>query len=233
MYNETIQHIPMPARIRKLPISKKFRLPIPKFVDFVDGEPDFRMMNGKFLIRAVKEKLCWICGEPLGTFKTFVLGCMCTCTLISAEPPSHKDCATFAAKACPFLSRPKAVRREAGLPEEKNCAGIMIERNPGVVALWTTKKYTPFKASGGVLFNIGEPHEVLWLREGRAATYEEVLYSIETGYPILFEMALKEGEEACVALADMLAKALLRIPAPQTPSRVFNQMDDARHQYEK
>ena len=68
----------------------------------------------------------------------------------------------------------------------------MIERNPGVTLLYTTRVYHPFKDRGGLLFELGEPTAVEWYREGRRATREEVLESVGTGLPILEDLARKD-----------------------------------------
>jgi hypothetical protein len=47
---------------------------------------------------------------------------------MSAEPPSHRECAEYAVRACPFLTRPLAVRNERGL-DGFEPAGVMIKRN--------------------------------------------------------------------------------------------------------
>lgn len=91
------------------------------------------------------------------------------------------------------------------MPENVGMAGEAILRNPGVTMLWTTRSYSPFSdGRGGVLFEMGDPIEVQWLREGREATRAEVDYSIETGLPALRALAEKEPGavdelEQCIA----------------------------------
>ena len=64
-------------------------------------------------VRCVKERLCWVCGEQLSRYASFVLGPMCCVTQTTADPPMHYECAHYALKACPFLIRPLAHRRQA------------------------------------------------------------------------------------------------------------------------
>src|SRR5439155_15335159 len=101
----------LPERIKALPVDER-GYPIPWFVDYVNGKPEFRAMDQHKWVRALKEKLCWVCGQPLGRMMTFVAGCMCGINRTSAEPPSHYDCALWSAKNCPFLNNPDMVRRE-------------------------------------------------------------------------------------------------------------------------
>ena len=187
----------------------------------VDNAPmamvDFRIMDSLKRVRAVREHLCWICGQRLGRFLTFVAGPMCGVNRTSAEPPAHLDCAQYAARACPFLALPKATRRLAGLPAGHiEPAGDMIKRNPGVAMVWTTRTFRTFRcegAGGGWLIEMGEPTSVEWYAEGREATRAEVDESIETGLPLLREVAVSEGAAAVEALARYAARFEKYLPA--------------------
>jgi hypothetical protein len=116
---------------------------------------------------------------------------MCGITRTSAEPPSHHECAVYSAKFCPFLSRPNMKRRdhEAVKAMGSTAAGNMLDRNPGVCAVWTTKSYDVFPdGRGGTLVRVGDPTKVEWFAEGREATRAEVDVSIDSGLPTLRAM---------------------------------------------
>lgn len=181
----------LPAAVARLPRDER-GYPIPYFVSYPDGKPEFKLADQEKFSKCIKENRCWICGGPLGSRKWFVLGPMCTVTRTTSEPPCHRECAEFACRVCPFLTKPLAKR---GDTEGVRPGGAMIERNPGVAAIWETKSYTLFEANG-VLFEVGPPLDVTYWREGRRATYEEVLESVETGVPALADLAATEGEEA-------------------------------------
>jgi hypothetical protein len=201
----------LPPRIAALPVDER-GYPVPFFVAWIDGKPDFRVADEVSLYSAVRFDQCWICGQPLGVHRSFVAGAMCVVNRISAEPPSHRDCAQFAAQACPFLALPKSVRRDANMPEHfKDPPGVMLTRNPGVAVIWTTKTYKPISVSGGVLFMMGEPESVEWYAQGRAATRDEVLDSIRSGLPALREIAQRENSVENLARA--FDAALHFIPA--------------------
>src|SRR5258708_35755545 len=101
---------PLPSRMLSLPIDDRGYV-VPWFVDWIDGKPEFRAMDGKKFVRAVREKLCWVCGERLGRYMTFVAGPMCGINRTSSEPPSHLECARWSARNWPFLSNPEMIRR--------------------------------------------------------------------------------------------------------------------------
>jgi hypothetical protein len=168
------------------------------------------------LHEAIRDRRCWTCGDYLSEHFAFVIGPMCAVNRVSAEPPSHVTCADFSVRACPFLSRPKALRREANKPEGlKAPAGFAIPRNPGVALVWITSSYQVFRpeaGGSGVLFQIGRPHGLLWFAEGRSATRAEILDSINSGLPLLREVAEKEGPDAVAALAAQTSAALKLVP---------------------
>ena len=206
----------MPERIKALPIDHR-GFPVPYFVAWFDGKPDHRVMDGAKLWPAINKRLCWICGQPLGANDVaFPLGPMCTINRTTSEPPSHRECATFAIKTCPFLSIPAKARRANNLPGGlRDAAGVSIKRNPGVTALWICERYQPYMVGDGVLFTVGQPSEVEWYAEGRAATNIEVAESVAGGLPLLFDMAYKEG---FVALEELRLKLHIAVKFfPQAP----------------
>lgn len=183
------------GHIASLKIDPDRGFPVPFFVAWIDGKPDFRLVDPVRRLACIKQRLCWVCGNPLGKLGTFVIGPMCSLNKVSAEPPSHHSCAVYSAKNCPFLTNPNMVRREDETTEQYagNVAGIAILRNPGVTLLWTTRRFSMFRdGNGGVLFDVGEPVSLAWYAQGRQATRAEVEESIRTGLPILEEMARQE-----------------------------------------
>lgn len=189
---------PFPARMRELSVDER-GYPVPWFVSWHDGKPEFRAMDLQKFVSAVREKRCWVCGQKLGVHMVFVAGPMCGVNRTSSEPPCHAECAEWSAVNCPFLSNPNQIRREDEainnevLREES--AGFAISRNPGVAMLWFTRVYDVFKANHedrGWLIQMGEPDKVDWYREGRRATRAEVLASIDSGLPSLENIARQE-----------------------------------------
>jgi len=94
---------PLPSRMQTLKLDHR-GYPVPWFVAWIDGKPDFRVMDGKKMNQAVRFKKCWVCGSPLGRRFTFCIGPMCAINRTIGEPPSHHECVDFSARACPFLS---------------------------------------------------------------------------------------------------------------------------------
>jgi hypothetical protein len=209
--------VEMPDRIARLPRDKHKR-PIPWFVHIEDdGTPDFRVIRRGGIEDALRFERCWVCGQQRGRHAAFLIGPMCAVNRTTAEPPSHLECAVYSAQACPFLTTPKMRRRDTGLGGTLNPAGIAITRNPGVGLVWSSRTWGHYlvdgRLGGGLLFDIGEPTGLSWWAEGRAATQEEVLVSINSGLPSLVEMAEKQGSRAVDQLQVMVSRAMELVPA--------------------
>jgi hypothetical protein len=212
-----------PIRIARLPKDER-GYPVPWFVAwFLEGgecdrsvpgaKADFRILASGKRERAVKKRLCWVCGEPLGIHQVFAIGPMCAVNRTTMEPPGHRACMEYSAQACPFLTVPARRRNEAGLEEiEHHISGVMIERNPGAIALWESA-YRPFKVDNGWLIRLSEPHRVDWWTKGRHATRAEIEDALSTGYPELMNVAKDEGPEAVAALEALRRDAERFLPA--------------------
>lgn len=192
--------IDMPPEMARLPVDAR-GYPVPEFVHWMDGIPDFRILKTGWREECYKNKRCWLCGGFMGKRKWFVIGPMCSVTRTTMEPPCHRLCAEFAVKNCPFLTKPLAKRNERDMPDESFIDGISIARNPGVTIVWETESYKPFNVKTGHpekgwLITVGPPRNVSAWREGRHASREELWQSVETGLPLLYAEAEKEGLEA-------------------------------------
>jgi hypothetical protein len=212
-----------PIRIARLPRDNR-GYPVPWFVAwFKDGKevarsepdalPDFRILASGKRELAVKKRLCWVCGEPLGVHQVFPIGPMCAVNRTTMEPPCHRVCAEYSATACPFLTVPARRRNEAGMEGKGYVVdGEMIARNPGAIALWESG-YLTFKVHNGWLIRLGEPTRVDWWTKGRPATRQETLDAIDSGYPSLLEAAHRDGREALEELERYRVRALNYLPA--------------------
>jgi len=193
--------------MQHLPIDPDRGYVVPWFVEWIDGKPEFRAMDGRKYWRALRERLCWVCGTKLESRFAFVAGPMCGINRTSAEPPSHLECARWSARNCPFLSKPEMVRRQDDLCDNQKfrdaAPGIAITRNPGVTMIWITREYELWDdGNGRALITMGRPHEVEWYCRGRAATRAEVEQSIEDGIGSL-EMVARSQEGA---MEDLIKK---------------------------
>lgn len=183
----------LPSRMQTLAVDERGYV-VPWFVDWIEGKPEFRAMDPQKWVRAIKEKLCWVCGKQMGRYMTFVAGPMCGINRTSSEPPCHLECAEWSARNCPFLSNSSMTRRfDESMAGAKSIGGFSITRNPGMTMLWTCLDYSVFDdGRGGRLINMGEPEHVEWYAEGKKATRAQVDESIASGLPALVSVAQKQ-----------------------------------------
>lgn len=144
---------------------------IPFFVPVIDGKHDFRVMDPEAFRKACMLNLCWICGKKMGRFCTFVGGPLVAAQEISSEPPSHPECATFAAKVCPYMNGAEIRRNH--LPEHTKPSAHGVDENSGITALCTSLGYKFIENSGSYLFKF-EKSEIVWLKHGKPATSDQV-----------------------------------------------------------
>lgn len=182
----------LPAQIASLPVAAN-GYPVPWFVAWNDGRPDFRVADPRKLVLAVRESRCWVCGMgiPPGPH-TFVAGPYCVVNHKTAEPPCHHQCAVFAATACPFLIRPKMVRREEAIEGTIPHAGMADPHNPGVAVLVVSSALEVIKLPDGIMFGVGKPRRVEWYAEGRPATRQEAEAAFDYAADTLLKLAASQ-----------------------------------------
>ena len=218
-----LQSLPEPPpRIARLAKDRR-GYPVPWFIVWMkdgkpvkrgEGEPDFRVINEGDRRLAFRFGFCWICGDRMGVHRVYVIGPMCVVNRTTMEPASHRDCAEYAARACPFLVKPRMRRLPSDdLKDEVHVAGVSIPRNPGVTCLYETREARPFDGNGW-LIRLSKPDRVDWWKEGRQATREEILDSLESGLPTLAELARQQGRDAMAELSRLTLEAYKLIPSP-------------------
>jgi hypothetical protein len=214
----------MPLSMAKRPRDHR-GYPVPWFTPWHEGRWDFRYVEPGKVEQALREERCWTCGERLELPCAFVVGPMCAVNRTSAEPPSHVNCALYAARACPFLARPKMERPSghAGVHEGDGMPGIALMRNPGVALVWITSE--PSYDPRARLFDLGEPERVRWFAHSQPATREQIMESIDSGLPHLQKLAEQDGPEAVELLTTYVERALTLLPEPATALHGKGQRD--------
>lgn len=102
---------PIPSELAHLKRDKR-GYPIPFFVTYKNGEPQFQIVSVEKVITCVDKKICPICGKKLYKDGSYVVsGPMGLHNRITSDAPMHRVCAEFSIKACPHLYYEKAKRR--------------------------------------------------------------------------------------------------------------------------
>lgn len=125
--------------------------PIPYFVAWVNGKPDFRMLDSKRQKRCVESHLCSICGKKLFEYFYFITGPIGLSNGTHSDPPAHRDCAEYSLQICPHLFFEKSDRNERGEiykeARDNNTTGIM--NKPKELYLIKSDKYKLIPVPGG------------------------------------------------------------------------------------
>jgi hypothetical protein len=209
-----------PENIRRLPVDHR-GFPVPYFVAWVNGKPDHRVFDPSKVEPAVRGDLCWICGEPLGEDKAFVIGPTSAFNRMTTEPASHWACGCFAASACPFLTQPRMRRNPKGLENVVLVEpGGTMQHSLDVSVVWATTSFTQTLHRDGrtLRFELGQPTRVSWFTEGRPASREEALASIEATAHRYRGLVEAGGQAAAKKLAEYRARVLALLPPPSEPA---------------
>lgn len=79
-------------------------MPVPFTFMWIEGKPEFTILDPRKVTLCISNKLCAICGLALGEFAYFIGGPLCKQNRLFTDPPMHEECAEFSAKICPFLN---------------------------------------------------------------------------------------------------------------------------------
>lgn len=104
----------IPQRLQRRPRDPRgYVIPYNQFID-ANGEPDFRVIDGERQKRALRLRLCGMCGEQMGKHIFFVGGWRCVEHGHFYDGPMHRACAVYALQTCPHLARSKGQYSEPG-----------------------------------------------------------------------------------------------------------------------
>lgn len=146
-----------PPRIKKLPRDQHGNA-IPFFLGATNGKPETKVGDRTKWRDCLKFNFCWLCGEKLGKFQTFIIDPMKAINRMATEPGCHHDCAEWWARTC--------------------------HKPAGIACLWTTQ-HSRIAMDGKIV--VSEADAVSWWKDGRAATKPEILLVMDTGMPELIK----------------------------------------------
>lgn len=213
-YNAAVAKLDMPERVRALPVDRR-GFPVPKFVKWIDGQPDFRVVSSEHMTRCITRRVCWVCGDRLGRHVAFVCGPSSAITRRTVEPPSHLDCAEFALKACPFIMYPE--RGRGGFPDgmEHAAAVINLDRNPGCWLLWVTDGYEASPFGDAVMFKMREPSRLEWRHRGGVPTRDQARAALAAPIVELYKKVANEQQRRQLDGAIAAAVAAIDAALPE------------------
>jgi len=151
----------LPAQMKDMKLDDR-GYPIPYFVPFIDGKPDFRYQDERKRQTCIDRKWCSICGKPLiDRSFWFISGPMGFQNKVATDAPMHEACARFSIQACPHLIFLKAERRSE---EPIDPTPGLLRDKPKEIYLIKSDKYKVQIQDGNQYFRF------------RVATHEKYVY---------------------------------------------------------
>jgi len=154
--------IPMPPAVAKLERDQR-GYPIPFMVvqpEDNDGEALLGVLDPERVIRALRNRLCGVCGEGLGYWITFIGGPLSLRKRWFRNPPMHEACARYAMGVCPFLASPHARYRPVSGNPETSVSHLMADQRPSTMYVVYTRRYRIVVVNGEVVAEIAPPVRV-------------------------------------------------------------------------
>ncbi len=134
-------NIAIPKELAHLKVDHR-GYPIPFFVSYQNGVPEFRFLNITKQHFILENKLCGICGKKLNKDYSYVIsGPKGYENKISSDSAMHRVCAEFSLQACPHLYLEKAERRT------NDDLGKAIAAKPSIVIMDKPEKLFLIKIS--------------------------------------------------------------------------------------
>lgn len=134
--------VEIPKRLRTRPLFKGF--PIPFLVLVKDEVPDFRVTDDERWMKVVRDKICQLCGHPLGVNIFFIGGPSSHENHLFYDPAVHRDCGQYAMKVCPYLANSEWKYSDRELPpggyKVKEVNEVTRER-PAKLGIFRTHSY--------------------------------------------------------------------------------------------
>jgi hypothetical protein len=134
-------NIEIPDRLKNLKLDDR-GFPIPFFVAWVDGKPDFRLLDPDKQRMCAEQHKCAICGTRMRDVYYFLGGPLTCKNQYSTDPAMHRECAEFSLRACPHMFFQKAERNERGsVYQHSKKNPFLIADKPDELYLIKASKY--------------------------------------------------------------------------------------------
>lgn len=166
-----------PAGIQAMPKDAR-GYPVPHTVKWINGEPDFRVIDIDKWRHAVVHRECGVCGQQLGEQIAFVGGPLSMRNRLFTDLPMHQACAEYALKVCPFIAMPTFgfLKEHAGVKQgELQVISAASSERPTQFGLGLTDGYQVARVQGmedDIFVYANEFSSVQWWRHGEVVDDE-------------------------------------------------------------
>lgn len=142
------KHFTVPDFLNHLKLDHR-GYPVPYFVAYVDGKPDFRLLDAQKQSTCIDKQLCAICGKKLHDKSFYFIGGPLTLhNRISTDTAMHRECGEFSLRSCPHLYFEKADRRPTDIPRNSFQQELQSLDKPTEFFLIRARKYRRIKHMG-------------------------------------------------------------------------------------
>ncbi|WP_149264271.1 hypothetical protein [Actinomadura sp. K4S16] len=143
----------IPQRLAHLPVCPRRNVPVPYAnITTEDGQHDFTALDSAKVVRLAAERRCGICEDTLDYWIVFLGGERSAQSRAYTDPPMHEECARFAARTCPYVTRAHMSRRKTPLTPDTTVPKGFSEDKPAEFLLYFTRSYKHQVTRDGVLF---------------------------------------------------------------------------------
>lgn len=166
------KELSIPSSLKHLSVDER-GYPIPYFVAYVNGKPDFRLYDSEKWRLCIKFDKCAICGRknhPKSYF--FIGGELMSKNKVSSDNAMHRACAEFSLQACPHMYFQKADRNDHG-DEYKKAQGnnpFLVESKPTAIHLIKADKYWVETIQGARLIQFRKVSEEVYTYQNGVLT---------------------------------------------------------------
>jgi hypothetical protein len=110
----------IPKELAHLKIDER-GYPVPFFVPYVNGKPNFRFTDHEKIWESVESNRCGVCGKKLYKDYSYIItGVIGMGNRVSSDAAMHRVCAEFALVSCPHMFYEKATRKEDAPSEQQS-----------------------------------------------------------------------------------------------------------------
>jgi hypothetical protein len=165
------EDVPIPDRLKGFPLFRgKFLVHYTVYVG-ADGQPDFKVVHEANRIKALEERLCHLCGKPLGKLMVLIGGPLSVQNRMFMDGPMDPECAEYAAKVCPYLANPNHGHSNAAPKHSKEDDTTIIvhedipKGRPARMAMYYTNGYDPVRVpqmDNAILIQAWAPIKIDW-----------------------------------------------------------------------
>lgn len=174
---------PLPRTLEARPKDRR-GLPIPlvTVVDPSSGIPDFTAVDGTRSLHAGRNRLCGLCGVPMGYWVAFLGGPGAADQRSYVDPPMHPECSAAATRLCPHIAHRRPTRSTKITANTITPPGFILDK-PDTWIMGITRTYKVAVHGGSAIFRPAPFHRTRRLSYDPTGQLQEETPPARPGQP--------------------------------------------------